>query len=154
MDTTTLQNLISNSNVFLDVDGIEITAEKSWVVDNEYYLSYTTLIRLIECCREHHWNKDIKPKLREKDIDTTCRSINIKFSKSIRLSKRFKIKYKISKVTKYTYDAVFTIIDKNYIIYSVAFLKMIFICTNKRTLVQMPADIKEHLNQLKYRVEK
>ena len=59
MEPTVLENFIQNENVELLPDGIRVIVNPAWIVAGEDRLSYTTMIRLVEYCREHHWKTDV-----------------------------------------------------------------------------------------------
>jgi len=104
MDTTTYKKLCSETQVNEYDDGIEIFLQDSWIVDGEHRISYTTIIRLIECCREYHWLKDTKGC--EESIDSICAHIDIKFRRPLSGNARAVIKYKVIRVfdRKYIVD--------------------------------------------------
>jgi len=87
MDITSLANLLrENTNVLRLSDGLRLVSEAAWVVSGETKLSYTTLIRLVECCREHHWEKDIRPQLNDNNnIDATCKDVQARFIQPVKV---------------------------------------------------------------------
>jgi acyl-CoA thioesterase FadM len=110
MDTTTLQNLLKeNSDILCLDDGLRIGVDPSWVVANESKLSYTTIIRLIECCREYHWQKDIEPHLLGLKIDSTCRFIKGDFYVPIKINEMLDIVYQVSEIHKRSYILHFSV---------------------------------------------
>ena len=89
-------------------NGYEVTVQPSWIVDGEHRLSYTTIVRLIEFCREHHWSKDIRPFVRD-NLDSITKSFSCDFKKPIETDSRISVVYKIAEVRDRSYRMVFEI---------------------------------------------
>lgn len=109
MDLTTFDNLKRTTFVNEKKNGINVFIPSSWVVDGENRVSYTTIIRVVECCREYHWNKDMK----NKNIDSICGSINAKFIKPIEVNVTIYISYSIKDISDNKYKLLFNVTDEN-----------------------------------------
>lgn len=112
MDPTSLNRLIEESGVDRTPEGLIVTARPSWIVEGEDRLSYTTLIRLIECCREHHWNVDILPWAGDTPVDSVTRAISGEFISTISSGSVIQITYRVIKVSQKSYSLRFEVRDK------------------------------------------
>ena len=108
MEPTTLQQLIEAGCVTGLRCGITIQTQPEWVVTGETRLSYTTLTRLVECCREYHWQTDIL-NLSSVPLDSTCKSLNAEFLQPVPVTTRIAIQYKVKQVRKKGYELRFEI---------------------------------------------
>jgi len=113
MDTTTLAQLLEEDGVTCKPDGLIVKIHSSWVVIGEDRLSYTTLVRLIECCREHHWSLDILSThdLGKLTLDSITRSIAGEFISPIPIGSLISITYKITEVREKGYALHFEVRD-------------------------------------------
>lgn len=91
--------------------GLDVTIPPSWIVEGEDRLSYTTIVRLIECCREYHWKKDILSKInkRKSHLDSICRSLSCEFIKPILVRSTIAISYCITEVRRKSYSLKFEV---------------------------------------------
>ena len=110
MDTTTFAALTQETEVVKKDNGISVFAPSCWVVDGEDRLSYTTIIRLVECCREYHWNKDAKNQ--NSNLDSICGSLSSKFIKSIKPNSTIDIDYVVKGSKGKKYQMEFTVRDE------------------------------------------
>lgn len=110
MDTTTYIALKNETQITEKDNGLIIFVPLSWIVDNEERVSYTTLIRLVECCREYHWSKDVTKK--NILLDSICGSINSSFIKTVKGDSTITIIYSIKKVERKKYTIEFVIADE------------------------------------------
>lgn len=109
MDITSYEAILSETTVNPQKNGLDIYVPQAWVVEGEERISYTTLIRLIECCREYHWKKDIYYKYG--CIDSICGQINANFIRPIYPNKVISIKYNLRCVMTKKYIIEFLIYD-------------------------------------------
>ncbi len=109
MTPTTLKALIQEKDVILMPQGISITIQQSWIVKGEDRLSYTTLIRLVECCREHHWRSDIESILNNKSLDSICKSLSVNFIKPIKVGSKIIISYVVQEIRRTGYSLKFMV---------------------------------------------
>jgi acyl-CoA thioesterase FadM len=107
MDVTTLSHLIEEGGVVRHSGGLRVKVHSFWAVPGENRLSYTTLIRLIECCREHHWDIDIKPLTDGIPLDSICKSITGEFIKPVPLESLMSITYRVTDVRSKGYSLDF-----------------------------------------------
>lgn len=111
MEITTLNSLVAGGSVSFLANGLKIITEADWVVSGENRLSYTTLIRLIECCREYHWNKDIRTKSQDDFVDSITKSLSIAFYRALIVGTTIAIRYEIVNVRDKGYEAKFSIFN-------------------------------------------
>lgn len=111
MDITSLDRLRKTEDVVCRPDGIIIAIKDSWIIEGEDRLSYTTLIRLIECCREHHWQIDILPVAKGKPLDSICKLLTCDFIRPIAVGSTVFIKYQITEVRRRSYTLRFKVLE-------------------------------------------
>ena len=152
MQPTTLDQLKKLGYVDLLSDGIRIRIDSTWVISGESHLSYTTITRMVECCREHHWEKDITSLFSGKYIDSICKSMNVEFLKPIPLDIAIQIKYRVLNIRSKGYELYFKITDNQnhemeeiFAIFSVVF---VFYNTQKKEVISIPERIMKRLNEL------
>ena len=109
MDTTSLSNLIEEGGVVCNPEGLTVAIKPSWIVDGESRVSYTTLVRLVECCREHHWNTDILSRTQGAPLDSITKSITGEFMHPIPSGSTISITYQVTEVREKGYSLKFTI---------------------------------------------
>ncbi len=109
MDTTSLSQLRAETAVTILPDGLVVVAAPSWVIPGEDRLSYTTIIRLVECCREHHWNQDVLSYAGNHNIDSITKSVTCEFTKPIDVGASISIVYRIMDIRTRGYSLQFTI---------------------------------------------
>lgn len=109
MEITSLSNLLKEDDVVCKPSGILLTVDSSWIIDGEDRLSYTTLIRLVECCREYHWQTDILPECAGFKLDSICKSLTANFIKPIQVGTRIFIKYYITTIRRKGYSINFKV---------------------------------------------
>jgi len=112
MDVISFDSLRNQGNLVLKNDGIIVKAKKSWIIAGEDRLAYTTIIELVECCREYHWQKDINSVIQGESLDSICRKISCDFMKPILSETEVFIKYNVIDVGKKSYSLKLSIFDK------------------------------------------
>src|SRR5438067_7182998 len=103
MDPTSLSSLLDETGVTFTSNGLIVVIQHSWILAGENRLSYTTLLRLIECCREHHWNTDIMPEAKDRSIDSITRSISGSFIRPIIVGDTISITYRVVEIRRRAY---------------------------------------------------
>lgn len=111
MEPTSLDSLLQTGKVKLVARGLEITVSWDWIIFGENRLSYTTLTRLVECCREYHWKIDMEPV--DKKLDSTVKVFSAQFDLPVYADSVVYIIYKVGKIGAKSYELLFEIIDKN-----------------------------------------
>src|SRR6266511_788553 len=149
MRPTTLQHLLNTKHVTMIDYGIQIKNQTKWVVSGESHLSYTTLTRLVECCREYHWQTDIAPYLASSSIDSICKSISAKFLRPVLVSSTVKIIYKVKQVRNRSYELLFKIcgVDLQNI-YALFNIVLVFYNTETDQTAAIPESAKNNLTKL------
>lgn len=133
MNAITLDYLFSQTRVKEFDDGLLIYVPQSWIVVGEDRLSYSTIIRLVECCREYHWKKDIT--IKYPLLDSICGQINANFFKPISAEQFVKIKYSISFVSDKKYMLNFLLHDSSEILCGYVEMVLYFYDSQKKKSV-------------------
>ena len=124
MDLTSYQELIKETEVQPIDNGLAIFCPRKWVIASENRVSYTTIIRLVECCREFHWYRDVE---NIKDVDSTCKNINAQFFAPIIADSTVVIKFKLRYIFANKYVLDFFVYDKNNQLCCIASLESYFL---------------------------
>lgn len=111
MGPTSLSLLLKEDGVTCTPNGLIVTIHSSWIIEGEDRLSYTTLIRLVECCREHHWNTDILAKAQGSSVDAIAKSLTGEFMRPIIVGSRVSIVCRVAEVRPKSYLLKFEIRD-------------------------------------------
>lgn len=112
MDPTTLSGLVAEGGVELAPGGLLVQTKAQWIVPGEDHLSYTTLTRLAECCREHHWASDILPAAAGTPIDAIARAFQATFSTPVLAGARIWIGYRPELARSRQYDLIIEVFDE------------------------------------------
>src|SRR5262249_47190282 len=105
MDPTTLEGLLAHAEARTTPHGLSVVIPPAWVVATESRLSYATLIRLAECCREHHWRRDIVP--RAPHLDSIVVRCEAEFRSPVVVGAHLMIDYQVVRVGARSYDCSF-----------------------------------------------
>lgn len=111
MDVTSFKKLAKQEKVILHSNGIAVTVRRKWIIEGEDRLSYTILIRLIECCREYHWQKDVLPLTSDKSVDSICKILTCNFVNPISAGSPVFVRYRIVGVRRRSYTIRFEVYD-------------------------------------------
>lgn len=150
MQPTTLRHLISVTKINSFNYGLEIQTQSSWVVPGESHLSYTTLTRLVECCREHHWQSDVVPYIASPSLDSICKSINARFLEPVPVSAIIKILYKVNQVRNKGYELLFRICNVNQQnIFAIYNIVLVFYDTKTNKITAIPDSARSKLTELR-----
>lgn len=113
MDPTSLELLKRECNIDFFNRGISLTTLPSWTIIGENRLSYTTIIRLVECCREYHWEKDILTLIGKDKIDSITKNVSCNFITPIMVEAKISIFYKIIEVRSRGYSIKFSVLQES-----------------------------------------
>lgn len=139
MRPTTLQKLLRARSISTLQYGIAIQTKPTWVVSGETRLSYTTLTRLVECCREYHWQTDIAPYLSSTTLDATCKSVSAEFLQPVPVSTTIVIDYEVKQVRNKGYELQFKILSVDQqTIYAIFDIVSIFYNTETNQVAILP----------------
>jgi acyl-CoA thioesterase FadM len=111
MIPTTLASLRECASVEDLPNGIRVFIDRGWIVPHEDRLSYATIVRLIECCREFHWLKDVDQGLTERAVDSICRRLECDFIRPLLVGDTVEITYSIAAINQRSYSLLFKISD-------------------------------------------
>jgi len=111
VDHTTLKSLLQGSDTILGLRRLVVTVQRQWAVDGENRLSYTTLIRLVECCREYHWDVDVAPHAGRLSLDSTIKTLVAEFDQPVPLDRSIVVEYYVVGVRYKSYSMSFVIRD-------------------------------------------
>lgn len=148
MEPTTFSKLFETGSSTKIKKGLQVKISSSWIVEGENRLSYTTIIRLIECCREFHWEKDIISHYEDK-IDSICKSIRCDFKKPIFSGDVVRIEYSINDVRKKSYTLYFKIINQKEEICCEAWVTSVFYNPDFNQSYLPTSDLIDFLQNLK-----
>lgn len=150
MEPTTLVGFLETGAVQVANDGLRFIPRTSWVVDGEDRLSYATIVRLFECCREVHWQRDILPNLEDASpVDTTCTSLSARFLRPIIVGRSFTIRYAVTAISEKRYVLTLTILDiGDNEICAEGVLELAFYDPSARKAVIPPRAISESLQKM------
>ena len=112
MDLTSLDLLNQETNVAMESDCLIVMVPWEWVVAGEDRLSYITVLRLVECCREYHWRTDVTP-FCEEQLDSILVSCEARFRKPIRPGSQVAVRYRIVAAGTKSYDLDFCVSPRN-----------------------------------------
>ncbi len=147
MKPITLDLLLKQEGVLCKESGLFVTIHPSWIVTGEDRLSYTNIIRLVECCREYHWNNDIMAKITETPIDSITKSIDGNFITPIYVGSQISITYKIIGVRRIGYTLKFEICQADtYTLHAVVVLVSVFYDPLGRKAIRPPDLIMRYLS--------
>lgn len=144
-----LIDLLSEPDAETIVGGLKLVPTLNWVVEGEDRLSYTTLTRLIECCREHHWKEDVEKIVGKSELDSITKSVSANYFHPVLTGKKILIKYQIKEVREKGYMSEFIITDEEqsvvYAEYSVVF---IFYSSIANKVIKAPKEVLDNLTNL------
>lgn len=144
----TLNRLLEMGGVNFIENGLIVTISPSWILEGEDRLSYTALIRLIECCRELHWNIDILSTVKDISVDSITKSIVGEFIRPIQTRRRISITYQVTEVYQKGYLLKFRICDvKKQTLYAKFELISIFYDPLMQKSVYPPASVSDNLKK-------
>ena len=107
MEPTTLGKLLAEVPVTCEPGVLSLEIPASWIVPGENRLSYTTIIRLIECCREYHWRNDVTSG--RGALDSIVLRCEASFRRVIPSGARVRIAYRVRRVMHKAYELVFSV---------------------------------------------
>lgn len=107
----TLVELVQDKNIKVLGRNIFITIPAEWIVTGEDRLSYTTIVRIIECCREHHWNFDISSKIAV-PLDSITKYLECEFLAPIPVGSQIIVQYHILEMKQRSYTIRFIVTDR------------------------------------------
>jgi radical SAM enzyme (TIGR01210 family) len=113
MEPASFDRLMQTGYVVRDINGLILTIPKSWIMKGENRVSYATLVHLIECCREYHWNIDITQNIKDISLDSICKSFRGEFIKPIMVGSVISISYMINDIRRKGYSLRFEVRDTN-----------------------------------------
>lgn len=149
MEPTSLAVLLKEEGVTCAPDGLLLDIQPSWIIEGEDRLSYATLVRLIECCREHHWNLDVLSKGLGSTVDSITRSIAGEFLHPILIGSAVSITYQVTGVRRRGYSLKFEVRDVQTGIVSATFeMVCVFYDPVARRVAEPPSEIVALLTEL------
>lgn len=109
MQPTTLSGLLAEGGVRQFAGGLEVVVQRAWIVAGEDRLAYTAIVRLVECCREWHWQSDILPHAGGAPLDSITKSLTAAFTHPITLGSALRITHQVVAVRPRSYQLRFTL---------------------------------------------
>lgn len=95
MQPTTLEGLLAEGGVRCFASGLEVEVRRAWIVAGEDRLAYTAIVRLVECCREWHWQSDILPHAGGAPLDSITKSFTAEFTHPIAVGSLLRITHRV-----------------------------------------------------------
>ena len=145
MEITTLSKLQEETEIIFTHDGMLVFIPSCWIVEGEDRLSYTTLVRLIECCREYHWQKDVIPGCSGALVDSISKSLVANFIKPILAGSQIKITYSVLSVGDKSYRIGFQLQSSNDCLHAKFELIQIFYDPMEHKSIEPPIGVRERL---------
>ena len=99
--------LSKNENIELLDNGLTFEIKEDWIIKGENRLSYVSIMKLVEYCREYHWEKDFLSI--DNSLDSITKEIHTYFYKPLLCGKSATILYKIHSFNTYSYIIDFQI---------------------------------------------
>jgi acyl-CoA thioesterase FadM len=109
MQPTTLAGLLAEGDVRQFASGLEVVVRRAWILADEDRLAYTAIVRLVECCREWHWQADILPHAAGAPLDSITKSLTAVFSHPMMLGSMLRITHQVVAVRPRSYQLRFTL---------------------------------------------
>lgn len=143
----TLNDFSKAENVEIIDDKIYIVVPPDWIVSGETRLSYTTVLRIVECCREHHWNIDILSRAKT-SLDSITRCLECEFFAPIFVGSKVIIKYTIIGYRRKSYTIRFEIVDeiRNQVCATIKMVSVFYSLTENAS-VEPPKSVSEFLQK-------
>lgn len=107
MQPTTLAGLLAEGGVRTFTGGLEARVQRAWIVADEDRLAYTAIVRLVECCREWHWQSDILPHAGGVPLDSITKSFQGEFVRPIAVGSLLRITHQVVAVRPRSYQLRF-----------------------------------------------
>ena len=107
MQPTSLAGLLAEGGVRRFVGGLEVVVQPAWIIAGEDRLAYTAIVRLVECCREWHWESDIIPHAGGAPLDSITKSIHAEFTRPIAVGGLLRITHQVIAVAPRSYQLRF-----------------------------------------------
>lgn len=107
MQPTTLTGLLAEGGVRPFTGGLEVVVQRAWIVPHEDRLAYTAIVRLVECCREWHWQSDILPHAGDAPLDSITKSFRGEFVHPIAVGSLLQITHQVIAVRPRSYQLRF-----------------------------------------------
>lgn len=145
MEPTSLLHFLRDGSLAVTADGLAATVSQTWVIEGEDRLSYIGILRLVECCREHHWHRDILPLCRA-PIDSILVKCEAAFRRPILVGAQVSLKYTVISVGTKSYDLEFnvTLSDAGGDCATVK-MRCVFLNPASRQSCQPPSEVANHL---------
>ena len=113
MQPTTLAGLLAEGEMRQFAGGLEVVVQRAWIIAGEDRLAYTAIVRLVECCREWHWQLDILPHAGGAPLDSITRSLTAEFTHPIALGSTLRITHQVVAVRPRGYQLRFTLATRD-----------------------------------------
>jgi acyl-CoA thioesterase FadM len=149
VNPTSLSHLIKDAAAVCCPNGLLIRVQPTWAIAGEKRLSYTTILRLIECCREHHWNEDIATRQDGGSLDSIARNLDADFRKPVAVPSTIGICYRVSAVGRKSYTLTFEVLSTDGTVTAEASLVSVFFDSTTQSAVLPPRGVLKGLQYMK-----
>jgi acyl-CoA thioesterase FadM len=150
MEIVTIETLKKQTDILFFNNYITMTIPENWVIQNENRISYLTQTKIIEGCRDYHWQKfSLKlHNLCDQNIDSVCRIIKSKYVKPIIINTRIIVEFKIIYINNNSYKMIFKILDYNKrYLYSLYNMHFVFYDNHQNKLYEISQEIVNKLRK-------
>ncbi|MGE5333863.1 MAG: acyl-CoA thioesterase [Nitrososphaerota archaeon] len=110
MQPTTLAGLLAEGGVRRFAGGLEVDVRRAWIIAGEDRLAYTAIVRLVECCREWHWESDVLSHAGGAPLDSITKSLQGEFVRPIALGSLLRITHQVIAVRPRSYQLRFQLV--------------------------------------------
>ena len=113
MQPTTLAGLLAEGGVRRFAGGLELLVRREWIIAGEDRLAYTAIVRLVECCREWHWESEILPHAGGAPLDSITKSFQGQFTRPIAVDSLLRITCQVVEARPRSYRLRFTLVTQD-----------------------------------------
>lgn len=149
LEPTLLASLEASGTVVRVGRTLVCEVERAWCAPGETRIGYSTIIRLVECVREIHWEEDVKP-ICAHSIDCITRSLTANFVLPITAGMKIRGQYYITEVRRRSYEIQVTLTPaKSRNALAISRLVCVFWDGQQSCIVVPPVEVIERLRFLR-----
>lgn len=149
MDPTSLLQLRVSRDVETREGKLYFLASPSWIVEGEQRLSYATIIRLVECARELHWETDVAPFLGgTTNLDSTCKELHCQFTRPVEANLPYVVDFHVTGISETEYAINFAVRAEDQAACARADMQMVFIDSLTGRRMAPPIALAQHLRSI------
>jgi acyl-CoA thioesterase FadM len=92
---TSLEGLAREGAARVEGDQVVFEVAPGWAAPGERRIGYAAIMRLVECVREFHWDRDVLPAAGGQPVDSITRSVLAEFLAPVRVCERVFGSYRV-----------------------------------------------------------